>query len=191
MRAVNSSEARAGATCELGDVFEYMRSLNPGEPARPSRTASAQVVAALERLRPGDVLAVPAGRRGGRRGDGEVAVLSISQRKRGELSLRAITAERRLVSYSSRDFRSPPRVLGRLELPLPFAPRSRDFQRRVAAGLVVARGLSGGGQAPRAGGAPAEAGHPVSVCPELRAHLRAAARAVNASPARSSGWNAR
>ena len=145
-----------------------------------------EIVAAMEGLKPGDVVLVPARKPGGARFDDRVAVLSTTERKRGDLTLRAITAGRRLVLLGPRDFRSPPHVVGRLALPTPFAPKNRDFQRRVAASLAASGETSEGGPGRGSGGRGAEvaglggdaAGRlAVARCPGLRAHLRAAARA--------------
>ncbi len=188
--------AREQATCELGDVFEY-RQLVDGPHPRPvvRRAKPAEIVAAMEGLRPGDVLVVPARKPGGARTNDKVAVLSTKQRKKGDLSVRAITAGRRLVSFSPRDFHTPPEVVAHLELPSPFAPKSREFQRRVASSLEAAHPYRGRRGAPgRPDGASNGAGdnswarnngwagsngaaaHPVAACHQLGAHMRAAGR---------------
>jgi ATP-dependent RNA helicase HelY len=173
-RAQRELEAAAEATrCERGDVYEY-RKLASAASQREPRPQREEVVAAMEGLRPGDVLALPAPKRGGPRPVAAAAVLSTSQRKPDDIAVRAITAERRLVWLGPRDFTAPPAVLGRVGLPAPFAPRSRSFQREVAEALAEMR-LDGPSHRQRRPGA--WAGHPVAACPELRAHLRAAARA--------------
>lgn len=177
-------EARAAAACERGDVDEYRRYLRASEESarqRPSMTA--EVVAALERLRPGDVLVVPGGKHGGR-----VAVLSTSRRRGGDVRLRAITPDRRLVTLGPRDFPGVPAPIGRVGLPSPFAPSSSAFQRQVASALT-ALPVEGPHPGERPSGrrhwrgevamaqAAAAAGHPVAGCPDARAHLRALDRA--------------
>jgi ATP-dependent RNA helicase HelY len=159
-------EAREGAECELGDVFEYREILYGGAAAAPQ---VAEVRSAMERLRPGDVLSVAVPRPGGGRGHDRVAVLSTRQRKKGDLAVRAITARRRLVTFEPRDLHAPPVVLGRVELPSPYAPTRRSFQRQVAASLEALR--LGRRRRPRE-----PLGHPVESCPQLRAHLRSAAQ---------------
>jgi ATP-dependent RNA helicase HelY len=120
---------------------------------------------------------VPARKPGGARTNDKVAVLSTRQRKKGDLNVRAITAGRRLVSFGPKDFHSPPRVVAHLELPVPYAPRNRDFQRRVATSLADARpGRRFPGE--RHGeGDDATAAHPVAACRDARTHLKAAANA--------------
>ena len=132
---------------------------------------------AMESLRPGDVLLAPARKAGGARPDGRVAVLSTSQRKKGDISLRAITAHRKLVSLSPRDFRQPPQVVARLDVPAPFAPKNREFQRQMASllGSAQLERHHGAREHQRRHGALDD--HPVASCPDARAHLRAAARA--------------
>ena len=180
------AEARSAARCELGDVEEYRRLVRSGEKTAPrGASAAAQVSAALERIRPGDVLALPGAPRSGR-----VAVLSTARRRGGEVRLRGVTADQKLVSLSSRDFAAPPVALARLELPAPYTPNSESFQRRVARSLQSARPGSPPPAAVPVGTpgpegtsltGPDDAGsggeHPVASCPDARAHLRAAERA--------------
>ncbi len=100
-------KAARGARCELGDVFEYRRLVTAAPTTAPNahRVKPADVVAAaMEGLRPGDVLLVPARKPGGARTNDRVAVLSTRQRKKGELSVRAITTGRRLVSFGPKGF---------------------------------------------------------------------------------------
>jgi ATP-dependent RNA helicase HelY len=176
------AHARAATACERGDVREYRALLRAEEDAGRGRpSAKQEVVAALERVKPGDVLVVPGGKSGGR-----VAVLSTTRRRGGDLRLRAITPERRLLSLGPKDFPAPPRSVARVELPAPYAPNNAGFQRHVASALSAAR-LREDGAAGRhraslgtgAAGAPASgaAAHPVAGCPDARQHLRAAERA--------------
>jgi len=159
------AEARERAACHLGDVDEYRRLQRD-----PETSSDAEVAEALGKVRPGDVLVVP-GRSGGR-----VAVLSTSQRRGGDVRVTALTPERRKVSLSPRDFRSPPRPRARVELPVPYAPTNTTFQRTVAQALSNAR-LSGGEE--HGNGRerqPARHRHPVAACPDAKAHVRAAER---------------
>jgi ATP-dependent RNA helicase HelY len=184
------AQAREAAACERGDVFEYRRLAMAGErePLRP-RAQLGEIVAAMEGVRPGDVLVVSERKPGGVRADDRVAIIAKSQRKKGDLSLRAITTGRRLVSLGPRDFHLPPQVVARLPLPAPYDPKNREFQRRVATALVrtlaepppgttegeQTEGEQDGGH--RRSRRAVLVGHPVALCPELRDHLRAAARA--------------
>ncbi len=180
-------EARAASVCERGDVEAYRRLLRASEEAgrqRPSMTA--EIVAALERVRPGDVLVVP-----GAKTRGRVAVLSTARRRGGDIRLRAVTPDRRLVSLGPRDFPAPPRPVAQVGLPSPYAPHNAGFQRQVASALIAARidadaavaapGVPGARRRWRGevalSQAAAAASHPVASCPEERAHLRALERA--------------
>ena len=184
-------DARAAATCERGEVEEYRRMIRASEETarqRPSRAS--EVIAALERVRPGDVLVVPGARSGGR-----VAVLSTTRRKGGDIRLRAVTADRKVISLAPRDFPAPPSTLARIRLPTPYAPNNTAFQKEVASSLVAARlafgadGVDGSTRAPSPAvarhwrgalamsQAAAAESHPVASCPEARAHLRALDRA--------------
>jgi ATP-dependent RNA helicase HelY len=189
-------EARAAATCNRGDVEEYRRMIRASEEsARQRPSMAAEVVAALERVRPGDVLAVPGSKSGGR-----VAVLSTIRRRGGDIRVRAVTADRRVISLAPKDFPGPPSALARVRLPTPYAPNNSSFQREVASALVAARvsGEAGGDGSEHDGEsrggavrnwraalamsqAAAAQSHPVASCPESRAHLRSLDRAERLS----------
>jgi ATP-dependent RNA helicase HelY len=182
------TEAQAAAHCERGDIEEYRALLRASEdPGRHRPAFTGDVLAALDKVKPGDVLVVPGGKSGGR-----VAVLSTSRRRGGDLRVRAITTDRRMLSLGPKDFPAPPRAVARIELPAPYAPNNAGFQRHVASALQAARlredglvGLHGPGRGPRGGSrgheamaaAEAAAAHPVAGCPDARRHLRAADRA--------------
>ncbi len=178
-------EARRGAACELGDVDDYRLLLHRLDDMGPApAVARAEVSAALGRLRPGDVIQLTGGKSAGR-----VVVLSTGQRRSGDVRVSALTADRRNLALSPRDFPAPPRAVGRVELPSPFAPRNPGFQRTVAASLAKAMPASdppsrpahrlarGGKAGAMADAAAAAEAHPVAACPDARAHLRAADRA--------------
>ncbi len=143
------ARAREDAVCELGDVFEYRRfdqAQGPSAGARPRRGSRErapgpragldEIAAAMEGLRPGDVLALTERTPGGLRSEARVAIISKSQRKKGDVRLRAVTAGRRLVLLVPRDFSSPPAVVDRVVLPAPYDPKSKEFRRRVATALA-------------------------------------------------------
>ncbi len=196
--------ASAAARCDRGDAEAYLRWLRGEGADRPRGARVADVVAALGRVRPGDVMESPAGRRRQR-----VVVISTSRRKGDDIRVRAVTPTRAVVSLGPRDFTSPPRPLGRVTLPVPYQPRSPEFVRGAAIALRDAapdrrgppvgdgagggdgfgsgggedgtrRGRSGGGPgAPGGGGWRGPAGgrgHPVAACPDAAAHVRALER---------------
>ena len=174
--------ARADTACELGDVEEYRRLLRADDDDGRPRRASARsgVVAALEKVKPGDVLMVSGGKSGGR-----VAVISTANRRGDDVRVGALTPERRYLTLSARDFRFPPRTVGRVELPVPYAPRSPVFRREVAQALArlrpsqpVTENHARAGQSVT--GSPSglvPENLPVAACSDLRRHLRAAERA--------------
>ena len=174
-------DAEAAAVCDRGDTDAYRRLLRASEESarqRPSMTA--EVGAALERTRPGDVLVVPGGRSGGR-----VMVVSTTRRRGGEVRVRALTPQRRVVSLGPRDFRSPPSPVGRVTLPVPYLPRDAGFLRDAALALAEApldpTAATGSRRQWRGDVATAQAtaaaAHPVAGCPDARSHLRALDRA--------------
>jgi ATP-dependent RNA helicase HelY len=177
------AEARQAASCDRGDIEEYRALLRASEESiRQPAPMTAEVTVALERVGPGDVLVLPTGKSRGR-----VAVIATSRRRGGDLRVRAVTPERRVLSLSPRDFPAPPRPVAHIELPVPYAPNNAGFRRQVASALIAARlredglvGFHGGGrhrgrliQAQ----AEAAAAHAVAACGDLRHHLRAAERA--------------
>jgi ATP-dependent RNA helicase HelY len=171
------------ATCELGDVGEYRRLLrvdddNEGRPRRAS--ARSGVVAALERVKPGDVLMVSGGKSAGR-----VAVISTANRRGDDVRVGALTPDRRYLTLSARDFRFPPRTVGRVELPVPYSPRNPGFRREVAQALgrlrpsqpVTEKHARAGQSVTGSVDDRMPENLPVAACPDLRRHLRAAERA--------------
>jgi len=189
--------ARQAAHCELGDVWEYRRLAGradaPGTPGAaagpagdgpagggPAGGGPSAVGAALGLLRPGDVLMVSPRRPAGRKRAERMAVVSTAQRRSSGTSVRALTVGHKLVMLTAGDFQVPPRPVARVELPTPFAPRSREFQRRLARSLAECSladdHLPGRSHSQRAAGLVARA-HPVARCPDLAEHVRAVARA--------------
>jgi ATP-dependent RNA helicase HelY len=173
---------RSEAHCDRGDVDEYRALLDRADDARRQVVSPrGQVSEALVRLRPGDVIEVAVGRRGGR-----AAVLSFANR-RDESRLKVITANRKVLTLDAADFDAPPEVLGHVELPVPYAPNNHAFQQQVARRLQQAR-LRGPERSrpPRTGAAEhsraaAQAdAHPVARCRDRDHHLRALAQARRA-----------
>ncbi len=168
---------RDRARSELGDIDEYRALVTRLDEARRGHGATTRVTAALDRLRPGDVLSVPA--RGGR-----VAVLAHERRRGGRPRLLAVTVGRGLVRLDADDFRAAPHAIGRVDLPEPYAPRSPTYRREVAGRL---RRADVGDGASTSGGDPvgeleaALAAHPVHDDPARDARVRAAVSAERLS----------
>jgi ATP-dependent RNA helicase HelY len=155
-----NEEALAGyadaATCHLGDFMEYARlrrelSDREAELAR-ERSSARRVEAArsLERLRRGDVIMVPAGRRAG------VAVVldaGLARRSDGPAPL-VLTINRQVKRLSVLDFPAPVEPIERVRIPQWFSPRSPQHRRDLASTLrnkvgehPVRPGRPGGGAA--------------------------------------------
>jgi ATP-dependent RNA helicase HelY len=174
--------------CDLGDFTEYWRMRDGAkqirEEARRSRSRSAeeQTKEALARLRPGDVILLPAGRRRG------LAVITSTREGRPTV----LTEDRRFFRTSSADFEGPPHVVAKVELPRSGSARSARFRRDLAAAMAALR-VDGAGRTSRArrtaAGPDREAearalelertasAHPCHGCPDRRQHERWAERA--------------
>ncbi|HKA68023.1 MAG TPA: DEAD/DEAH box helicase [Actinomycetes bacterium] len=128
---------RESMTCHLGDFEEYAelrRALKERETllARQGSAARrAAAAAALERLRPGDVIRVPAGRRSG------LAVVLDPGLAGGTEDPRptVLTTERQVVRLSIVDFPSAVQPLDRIRIPRTFNPRSPQSRRDLASSL--------------------------------------------------------
>ncbi len=172
-RQTTLAELLEAATCERGDVDEYRALVGDEPPVAPSPRRALDE--GLSRLRPGDVIRLEGGKSAG-----PVAVLTVARRRGGTVRLRVVTAQRRVMNLGSADFAHRPEVLSRLTLPTPFAPSNRAFQREVARALSRVD-VHGGAPEPDLDEAATRpevgADHPVSGCPDLDQHLRAARQA--------------
>jgi ATP-dependent RNA helicase HelY len=140
---------------------------------QPSRR---EVSEALATLKPGDVVHVSTGRKSAR-----AAVLSFAQRG-GDSRLKVVTDHRKVLTLRAADFEDAPAPLGHIDLPVPYAPNSREFQLRVARQLQRTR-LRGpdAGRRRQELAAHADAlaiadAHPVARCPDRDRHIRAVAQ---------------
>ena len=181
------ADLRAEAHCERGDIDEYRALIGDQRPAAVAPSPRRDVDESLARLRPGDVVVLEGGKSGGR-----VAVLTVARRRGGAVRVRVITPQRRVLNLGSTDFRDRPEIVGRLTLPVPFAPHDKGFQQEVSAGLHDLEPVHRHrrlGSSDHAGpdhgsgdrtGASADADrftHPIEDCPERDTHLRAARQA--------------
>ncbi|HKH26397.1 MAG TPA: DEAD/DEAH box helicase [Acidimicrobiia bacterium] len=116
---------RATARRGPGDVEDYRRLSAARDAERRVRRRAGRAAEALERLRPGDVVA-------GVRRHGRVAVLGHERSRRGTPRLLALSEGRELVRLGPDDFDEPPAAAGQVELPVPYAPRNSGFRREVA-----------------------------------------------------------
>ena len=150
---------RRGMTCHLGDFEEYAglrRDLKDRE-AHLSRQGAAQrraeAAAALEKLRPGDIIHVPSGRFAGLAlvlDPGVPAGRSQGRHHRpgqqefddGPRPL-VLTAERQVKRLASTDFPVPVEALERMRVPRTFNPRSPQSRRDLASAMRSKAGSAG------------------------------------------------
>ena len=112
------------AACDRGDAEEYRQLRQAQGEARVARAPTLGAVEyALSRLMPGDVIEM-AGRR--------LAVLSVAYRKGGAVKVRGIDADGDRLTLGADDVAEPPVRLGRVEMPVPYAPNNRAFQHKLA-----------------------------------------------------------
>ncbi|GDY28574.1 ATP-dependent RNA helicase [Gandjariella thermophila] len=139
-RIERNREALAGyaesMTCHLGNFAEYAalrRRINDREKALARQNTAARrarAAASLERLRRGDVIAVPAGRR-----SGLAVVLDPGLDSLGEPRPFVLTEDRWAGSLSVTDFPTPVETLGRMRLPKHVDHRSPRVRRDLASSL--------------------------------------------------------
>ena len=140
-QVARNEEALAGyrqsMTCHLGAFEEYAglrRAIAEREAALSRHGAAsrrAQAVASLEVLKPGDVIQVPAGRRGG------LAIVLDPGNDGNPDGPRPVvlTAERQVRRLSLADFATPVEALQRLRIPKSFNPRNATSRRDLASTL--------------------------------------------------------
>jgi ATP-dependent RNA helicase HelY len=176
-------------TCHHGDFEEYFRirvAIADRERALSRQGVSqrrAAAVSSLERLRVGDVIRVPQGRRAGL-----AVVLEPGAGGFGEPRPLVLTQDRWAGRISAADFPGPVDVLERIRVPKHFNHRSPGARRDLAA-TVSATGLDRHGEG-RRGRSRADTGedaeiallkvqlrqHPCHACPEREEHARWAER---------------
>ena len=174
--------------CERGDTTEYqalldrIRALEAGAGSPGTRTG--RIEAAVKRLRPGDVVDVMGGKRGGR-----YVVLEVSQRRSERVPrIFAVSERRSMVRLAPSDFRDPPRAVGHLRLSRGFDGRDARARRELIQRLQSMR-LDETPTPARGELEPdvvdefrdlrvALESHPVHGCPELHRHLHFAERAA-------------
>ncbi len=163
---------REAMTCHLGDFEEYagLRRAIADREAGLSRSGAAnrraQAAASLEALRPGDVIQVPAGRRGGLAVVLDPGATTSADGPRPTV----LTAERQVRRLSLADFPVPVEALHRLRIPKTFNPRNPASRRDLASTL---RGTGLADRPPGRARSPRSAAADDSELVSLRAALRA------------------
>ncbi|HEY8373124.1 MAG TPA: DEAD/DEAH box helicase [Pseudonocardiaceae bacterium] len=190
-RVERNTEALAGyaeaMTCHLGDFAEYAelrRRITERERllARQNRAnRRAEAAASLERLRRGDVIAVPSGRR-----SGLAVVIDPGIEPMSEPRPLVVTEDRWAGRLSVADFPAPVEPLGRVRLPKNVDIRSPRARRDLASTLRNT-GITPPNGRRRGGGAPADdpelmtlrralRNHPCHGCDKREEHARWAER---------------
>jgi ATP-dependent RNA helicase HelY len=128
---------REAMQCHLGDFEAYAglrRALKDRESQLAREGAAARRASAassLERLRAGDVIRVPAGRRQGL----AVVIDPHGGGGSGDPKPVVVTADRQVKRLSVVDFPTPVEALGQVRLPKGFSPRSAQSRRDLASSL--------------------------------------------------------
>jgi ATP-dependent RNA helicase HelY len=174
----------AEMSCHLGDFQEYFglrRAIAERERALARETAAARraaAVASLQRLRVGDVVRVPSGRRAGL-----AVVLDPDTGGFGEPKPLLLTEQRWAGRVPASDFVTPVEALTRVRVPRHFNHRSPAARRDLAASLRVAQVPPGGRRRARGGEDQQLARlrgqlrrHPCHGCERRDEHARAAER---------------
>jgi ATP-dependent RNA helicase HelY len=180
---------RDAMTCHLGDFEEYaaLRRAISDREAELSRAGAAsrraEAATSVERLRPGDVIHVPAGRRGGL-----AVVLDPGQASADGPRPTVLTADRQVRRLSMVDFPTPVEPLHRLRIPKSFNARNPAQRRDLASSLRNTGLAERPDRRPRKGRSAAAddaelarlrrelRAHPCHSCPEREDHARWAER---------------
>ncbi len=155
-------ELRREASCDRGDVREYMESLRSA-----AGTGHRKAVGAfLRTLQPGHVIEIPGGKRSGR------YVVVKQWRGSDPIRIVVVSAKGTVAQFRAGDL-SPGTVrIGVLSLPKPYQPRDSRYQRMVAAALGDFRPTETDRVRPDESAQTTE--HPVALCPDRSDHVRAA-----------------
>ena len=127
------------ASCELGSISHYLDlgkairlGASPKAPVAKRSGAPKEVMATLEQLSPGDILALESE-------DPEqmtrVAVAWTSRRKNGRIAVGLVDTMGMRHSFSGHDFGYPPESVGRIPIKAPFDPHSQEFTEYLAKSL--------------------------------------------------------
>jgi ATP-dependent RNA helicase HelY len=185
---------REAATCHLGDFMEYaaLRRRISDVEKNASRARKAdrreEVLDSLARLKPGDVIAVPAGKFAG-----YAVVVDPGVSREGPRPY-VVTADRQARRLALMDFPTPVEAVTRLRVPKNFNGRNPQMRRDLASALrsrthdlappYPGKGGRGGTRAPVDSGTEREVdrlrdelkAHPCHACPEREDHARWAER---------------
>jgi ATP-dependent RNA helicase HelY len=176
--------------CERGDVLEYIALANElrqkeSALAKEQRNSErAETVMSLEKLRIGDVIEVPSGRRAG------LAIVLDPGLNSGQGPRPfVLTADRQAKRLSLIDFSRPVRAIARVKVPKTFNARAPQARRDLASQLrtVVPPSITHAHRGKKHNADELAAlrralhAHPVHSCPDRAAHLKQADRRDRAS----------
>jgi ATP-dependent RNA helicase HelY len=182
---VRGEAQEIAVSCDRGDVSAYdaiRRELSRrerDEARQRSAARTAEAITALEKLRPGDIIDVPAGRQAG-----VAVVLQRGGSGDGRPQPLVLTSKHQVKRLSVADFPVPVSPIERIKIPSSFSPRSPAARRDLAstvrnkvAGLDLQRRRRG--SAAQEDGATEIAAlrrrlreHPCHSCPDVQLHLR-------------------
>ncbi len=172
-RQQHAAELRRAAESDYGDIWEYRALITRADHRDlPARADAAVIQAALLRLRPGDIIDVVKGRHPGR-----ACVLTTGNRKGSGIAIKVVTSNKVVVPLVSADFEQVPTAIGRVDMPTPFTPNRKDYQREVAARLGRAKVRESTNPFGKRSTADrlAASEHPIHRDPDLAERLKAAA----------------
>lgn len=155
--------ALATATDGPGDVWEYL------ERQAGARVGKADRIRAAERLKVGDVVDVPSGRRSGR------FVIASKRLRNTGATFEAVSSAGERARIRARDLPAETEILGRVSVPRPFPPANPAELGKLAARVA---GLDPGGSRQLLGGASDTIDHPVAADPNAGKRVAAARRAA-------------
>ena len=184
--------AKLSVSCERGDIEDYdqlrreLTQLEREETRQRSAVRQAEAIASVEKLRPGDIITVPGGRRAG-----VVVVLQPGKASAsGGPQPLVMTAGRQVKRLSLADFPVPVTPIERIRIPSWFSPRSANDRKDLAS--TVRNKLAGRGDAERDGRGRGDGGgkasarvdelrgrlrkHSCHGCPDLQVHLQGLSR---------------
>jgi len=171
--------------CDRGDLESYdaiRRELGQrerDEARQRSVVRQAEAMASIEKLRPGDIIDVPAGRQAG-----VAVVLQPGGAGNGRPAPLVLTAGRQVKRLSVADFPVPVTPIERIRIPSSFTPRSPEARRDLVstvrnklAGVELPRrrrdsGRSEAGEAAISSLRKRLRQHPCHGCPDVQLHLR-------------------
>ena len=124
---LNKDLARARATLETARIELKRLGVESSETGNDAEPPTSVNGTPLERLRPGAII-----ERLHANEANFLLVLGTTSRRGGEHRLRVVTSRGKVMMLSRADFDAAPQIITNLELPKPYAPNRREYQRSCA-----------------------------------------------------------